>query len=190
MQPSTDPITWCNVPPTETIFAPWGSWPIRSLGFLCDSTKAMMRDVLANLADRNPDLELIVPETLVGGNLYYMYKEYDEELYLDRMRPKPQLGHVGGAGAAVHSSNSSSNDDKKHHRRSFGLFSSSKSSSHSSSSSSSSASTVFENTEVCFAVRTAFMHDSAQAIQSRSMFQEVNIEGFIMCKFLFYFVLG
>ena len=45
----------------------------------------------------------------------------------------------------------------------------------------------FANTEVCFAVRTAFMHDSAEEIKSKTMFEDVDIDGFILCKFLFGF---
>ena len=30
-------------------------------------------------------------------------------------------------------------------------------------------------------MRTAFMHDSAEEVRSRSMFEDVDIEGFILC---------
>ncbi len=43
----------------------------------------------------------------------------------------------------------------------------------------------FDNTEVCFAVRTAFMHDSAEEIKSRTMFEDVDIDGFILCKYVY-----
>ena len=43
------------------------------------------------------------------------------------------------------------------------------------------------NTEVCFAVRTAFMHDSSEAIQSKTMFEDVDIDGFILCKYGVFF---
>ena len=44
----------------------------------------------------------------------------------------------------------------------------------------------FANTEVCFAVRTAFMHDSAEEIKSKTMFEDVDIDGFILCKILLF----
>ena len=37
-------------------------------------------------------------------------------------------------------------------------------------------------TEVCFLSRTAFLHDSAERVQSRNMFEEEHLEGHIQCK--------
>jgi hypothetical protein len=41
---------------------------------------------------------------------------------------------------------------------------------------------VANNTQVCFAVRTASMHDYKEEVQSKSMFEDVDISGFIRCK--------
>jgi len=95
IQPTLNPISWCNVLPQDVIFTYWGGEPVRSLGYFCKHTLAVMRNVLANLATANPDLRLVVPETLVGGKLYEMYKQYNEELYMDRIRPKAvMVGHA------------------------------------------------------------------------------------------------
>lgn len=41
------------------------------------------------------DLRLVVPETHVGGKLYELYKQYNEELYMDRIRPAAVVtGHT------------------------------------------------------------------------------------------------
>jgi hypothetical protein len=38
--------------------------------------------------------------------------------------------------------------------------------------------------QVCFAVRTAYMHDSSEEVQSQTMFEDVDIDGFILCKYM------
>ena len=54
VQPTMNPISWCNVLPQDVIFTYWGGEPVRSLGYFCEHTLAVMRNVLANLADANP----------------------------------------------------------------------------------------------------------------------------------------
>lgn len=233
VQPTLNPFSWCNVLPSETIFTYWGGDIVRSLGYLCKHTLALMRDTLANIADAHPEIGLIVPETLAGGRLRELYKEYNEELYMDRIRPGPQYGHVESmevqesatntsitttaAGAGATAGSLVANDDlveepivhkpkKAPSHRSFSLFSSSsaKPASHhhssllapnhkittaaggkagaSSAGALAGAGASFDNTEVCFAVRTAFMHDSSEEVQSKTMFEDVTIDGFILCK--------
>ena len=69
MHPTLNPISWCNIMPHEVVFMDWGGEPVRLLGYLCEISIAMMRDTLADMHDSHPELELVVPETLVGGNL-------------------------------------------------------------------------------------------------------------------------
>lgn len=210
VQSSLNPFSWCNILPKEVIFTYWGGDIVRSLGYMCKHTLALMRDTLANIADAHPEMGLVVPETHAGGRLYEMYKEYNEELYMDRIRPKAQLGHVESM--STHTNISTLNtaaagadtDDlvepvqikPKKTGRSFSLFSK-PSHTHSSlivkkssvhgvggvgGAHSQNSDNMYDNTEVCFAVRTAYMHDSSEEVQSKTMFEDVNIDGFILCK--------
>ena len=130
LQPTMNPVTWCNVLPKEVVFMYWGGEAVRSLGYICEHTLAMMRDALADIADAYPEMGLIVPETLVGGRMYEMYKQYNEELYMDRIRPQAIQGHLASIdpseeGTRLHntSTTAAAEGDKKHRQhRSFSLF--------------------------------------------------------------------
>jgi hypothetical protein len=89
---ASNPVTWCHILPKEVIFMYWGGEAVRSLGYMCKHTLAMMRDTLAAFKAAYPKLGLAVPETLTGGRLYEMYKEYGEEMYMDHVRPRAAPG--------------------------------------------------------------------------------------------------
>ena len=179
LQPTLNPVTWCTILPRDVLFMYWGGEAVRSLGYMCSHTQAMMRDALATISEKHPDMGLIVPETLVGGRLYEMYKEYSEELYMDRVRPKAQPG----LNTTLPSEEEVAQDEAtKRHKSGFSLFGSSEASKRTG------IHTVPFVDEVCFAIRTAFMHDSSEEIQSQNMFEDVDIDGFIQCE-LFVFII-
>eukprot|EP00600_Ochromonadales_sp_CCMP1393_P008819 CAMPEP_0174953918 /NCGR_PEP_ID=MMETSP0004_2-20121128/133_1 /TAXON_ID=420556 /ORGANISM="Ochromonas sp., Strain CCMP1393" /LENGTH=579 /DNA_ID=CAMNT_0016201669 /DNA_START=515 /DNA_END=2253 /DNA_ORIENTATION=+ len=194
MQPTQNPISWCNLLPNEIIFVDWGGEPVRALGYLCFVSIKMMRKILADFADNNPEAELIIPETLVGGNLHELYKEFAEEMYKDRIRPRPLLlTHPSNDATSSSSAVSSTSSRKRHNRASnshhysyslFGGSSEKKKVQHNTGTALAETTTTtiaFNESmpQVCFLVRTAFMHDSSEEMRSKSMFEDVDIEGFI-----------
>jgi hypothetical protein len=79
-----NPASWCDVTPEEVIFIKYGGEPMRTPGFMCNSTIAAMDDYLYALANKEPELKLIYPETLMGGHYYELYSEYNAEIVRDR----------------------------------------------------------------------------------------------------------
>ncbi len=79
-----NPTSWCDVTPEEVIFIKYGGEPLRTPGFMCNSAIAAMDDYLYALANTEPELKLIYPETLMGGHYYELYSEYNAEIVRDR----------------------------------------------------------------------------------------------------------
>ena len=79
-----NPASWCDVKPEEVIFLKWGGEPMRTPGFMCNTTIAFMDDYIYNLSNKESQLKLTVPETLMGGHYYELYREYNAEIIRDR----------------------------------------------------------------------------------------------------------
>jgi len=79
-----NPASWCDVTPEEVIFIKYGGEPMRTPGFMCNSTIAAMDDYLYALSNKEPELKLIYPETLMGGHYYELFSEYNSEVVRDR----------------------------------------------------------------------------------------------------------
>eukprot|EP01034_Spumella_vulgaris_P023118 gene23118-29311_t len=102
-----NPTFWCDVTPQETIFTKWGGEPLRTPGLLCRAMVERMRLALDSLASAEPKLGLSTSETLYGGNLYDLYRQYGHE---ERMFRNARTGgreiapsRVDSDGAAVDS---------------------------------------------------------------------------------------
>lgn len=74
-----NPTLWCDLMPQEIIFAKWDGEPLRTPGLLCEAAVDRMRLGLERMTGAEPGLGLIIPETLYGGNLYDLYRQFEHE---------------------------------------------------------------------------------------------------------------
>lgn len=79
-----NPVGWCGVTPAEQVFIKWGGEPMRTRGMICNDTVLQMEDMLLRLKATEPTLQLTLPEALMGGVLYPLFKEYAAETWIDR----------------------------------------------------------------------------------------------------------
>jgi hypothetical protein len=84
-----NPVGWCGVTPNEQVFIKWGGEPMRTRGMICNDTVLQMEDTLLALAAAEPGLQLTIPEALMGGMLFPLFKEYIAETWIDRRPPSP-----------------------------------------------------------------------------------------------------
>lgn len=68
---------------------------MRTPGMVCNSSLAHMENILEDLTNKEPRLELTVPEVMMGGNMYPLFKEYAQEAWLDRHPITPPLSSKG-----------------------------------------------------------------------------------------------
>lgn len=55
---------------------------LRTNGFICDNTKQRMKDTLMTLSKQMPEgVSLDIPETLRGGSLFDLFKQYEQEMH-------------------------------------------------------------------------------------------------------------
>lgn len=85
----TNPITWCNLCPYEVMFAKWGGMPLRNRDYYCQDSMERILSATVKIADTEslqsqPQLRLTLPETILGGKLHTLFKEYDHEVWQDR----------------------------------------------------------------------------------------------------------
>ena len=67
----------------------------RTLSHIIEHKLRLLAFYLTYAHSLTADLRLVVPETHVGGKLYELYKQYNEELYMDRIRPAAVVtGHA------------------------------------------------------------------------------------------------
>ena len=83
-QYKSNPTSWCDVRPNETVFVKWGGLPLRIRGYYCQSTVEEIQRETARIAESEAQLQLSLPETLYGGKLHLLHKEYDQEIWRDR----------------------------------------------------------------------------------------------------------
>jgi hypothetical protein len=77
---SLDPTRWCDLKAEEVLFFRWGA-DVLQVGYLCEAMKTYMSSLLFQLKEQFPAMGLIYPETLRGGELWHLYKDYDHEMY-------------------------------------------------------------------------------------------------------------
>jgi hypothetical protein len=80
---NTNPHSWCHIDVLTAIFVKWGGAPLRLLGFHCDDFIEQIREVTVSISMVEPRAGLVVPETIYGGPFYALYKEYNNEEWLD-----------------------------------------------------------------------------------------------------------
>lgn len=84
-----NPSRWCDLKPEELVIYKFGGETLRVNGFVCEEVRTYMRKEVLRLADNEmKHSELIIPETLKGGPLFDLYKQYDLELLRDHEAKK------------------------------------------------------------------------------------------------------
>jgi hypothetical protein len=84
-----NPTGWCGINAEDLMFVKWGGEPMRTPGMVCNESLFHMENLLERFARSEPQLKLIVPEVLIGGSLYPLYREYVQEAWIDRHLPAP-----------------------------------------------------------------------------------------------------
>lgn len=79
-----NPAGWCGSTPEELVFLKWGGETMRTRGMLCNTSIHQMESLVEKLALAEPEMKLTVPETLMGGPMFHVAKEYAMEDYRDR----------------------------------------------------------------------------------------------------------
>lgn len=79
-----NPAGWCGVTPEELVFVKWGGETMRTRGMICNTAVHQMETILDTLVATEPEMRLTVPESLMGGMLYPVAKDYALEDYRDR----------------------------------------------------------------------------------------------------------
>lgn len=73
---------YCDIKPSEALFMPWGGGEqFNRPGYVCSKLKDDMRQTLVQLRIEEPALELIVPETVQGGQMHDLYEQFDREVH-------------------------------------------------------------------------------------------------------------
>lgn len=104
IESNSNPTTWCDLKPSEVEFMEWGGEPLRIPGYCCEDTVNAVTASTIEIAAQEPVLslgnstrtgmKLILPETVLGGPLYDLYKQYAQEVWKDRSVktiPPPEL---------------------------------------------------------------------------------------------------
>lgn len=82
---TADPTMWCDVRPADVMFVPWGGSFLRDPDF-CDEKKKIMTETLQTIHhEEQGDLPLILSETLIGGGLQHLFKDYEREMQRDAL---------------------------------------------------------------------------------------------------------
>lgn len=78
-----NPSTWCNLRPEEVLFAKWGGMPMRNRDYYCQDSVDSVLQATMKIAE-SESLKLALPETILGGKLHSLHREYDQEVWRDR----------------------------------------------------------------------------------------------------------
>lgn len=163
-----NPTSWCDVKPSDAIFMKWGGPPLRLRGYYCQDTIDSIRAGTLALADREPALfqSLALPETIYGGRMYQLYKEHNQQLWLDRsvvpipVRPsRPSMSRS--------SSGENANKQQQQQTESRGVM-------------------IAEASKVCLLVRTSLQQGKEALKNSRLVHTDIHM--LIACKCLSFFV--
>lgn len=80
----SNPTSWCGVQPRDAVFMKWGGHPLRIRGYFCQDTIDAIKAETLVIAEHDRGLGLDLPETLYGGKVHALHKEYDHEIDRDR----------------------------------------------------------------------------------------------------------
>eukprot|EP00598_Pedospumella_elongata_P013970 CAMPEP_0185013418 /NCGR_PEP_ID=MMETSP1098-20130426/98793_1 /TAXON_ID=89044 /ORGANISM="Spumella elongata, Strain CCAP 955/1" /LENGTH=643 /DNA_ID=CAMNT_0027542485 /DNA_START=142 /DNA_END=2071 /DNA_ORIENTATION=- len=79
-----NPSSWCDIRPEDALFMKWGGAPLSLRGYYCQQTIDSIREATLKIAEADQSVHLSLPETIFGGQLYALSKEYDLERWNDR----------------------------------------------------------------------------------------------------------
>ncbi len=79
-----NPSSWCDIRPDDALFMKWGGAPLSLRGYYCQQTIDSIREATMKIAEADQSVHLALPETIFGGPLYALSKEYDLERWNDR----------------------------------------------------------------------------------------------------------
>jgi len=76
-----NPTNWCGIRPEDALFVKFGGPQLFQRGFYCQDTLDLIQQATMQIALREPSLHLSLPETLTGGPLHALSKEFNLESY-------------------------------------------------------------------------------------------------------------
>lgn len=104
---------WCDLAPREVVFVHLGINILHNRGHYCQESIDRVVAASENVGLSEPQLHLSMPETLHGGRLYSLYKEYTQEVWRGRFASRfvgnksAMVRSPGSAGGSAYTSTSS-----------------------------------------------------------------------------------
>lgn len=83
-QHNSNPTSWCDIRPEEALFTKWGGPPLSLRGYFCQENIDNIHAATLKIAETEHSVHLALPETIFGGSLYALSKEYDLERWNDQ----------------------------------------------------------------------------------------------------------
>lgn len=187
---STNPTLWCNLRPTEVVFARYGGAVLRTPGILCEDTMKAILDATVALALSTPQLRLRLPENPYGGIFKDLYRQYSQEqwqwLYAEKF-VKPNERHYRNAHASNSGGSGKASEARDKHRQTAMVVRDSNHNGGSRHGGSQGTAAVDGNNKggnVCFLVRSAHVHSLKRAVgQPPSRLVKMDIKLLIQSKF-------
>lgn len=78
---SKNPVSWCATRPEDALFVKFGGPQLSQRGYYCQETLDLVQQATMKIALQEPALHLALPETLTGGPLHGLSREFDLESY-------------------------------------------------------------------------------------------------------------
>lgn len=75
---------WCDLAPREAVFVRFGVNILHNRGHYCQESVDRVVAATENVGLSEPQLRLSIPETVHGGRLYSLYREYTQEVWRGR----------------------------------------------------------------------------------------------------------
>lgn len=97
-QYNTNPTSWCNIRPEDALFAKWGGPPLSVRGYFCQENINNIHAATLKIAESEHSVHLALPETIFGGSLYALTKEYDLERWNDQSLKRVKFNSLSRGG--------------------------------------------------------------------------------------------
>jgi len=81
---NANPTSWCDIRPDEALFTRWGGPTLSLRGYYCQKHIDNIHEATMKIAESEHSVHLALPETIFGGPLYALSKEYDLERWNDK----------------------------------------------------------------------------------------------------------
>lgn len=81
---NANPTSWCDIRPEEALFTRWGGPTLSLRGYYCQKHIDNIHEATMKIAESEHSVHLALPETIFGGPLYALSKEYDLERWNDQ----------------------------------------------------------------------------------------------------------